>query len=138
MARRSSCPVACALDLAGDKWTLLVVRDLLRGRRTYGELAASPEGIPTNILADRLRRLEEGGLIVAAPYQERPLRYAYALTGRGRGLRDVLSALARWGKRHIRGTRVFADLIPAKGAPELQSDKVREIARRAFRGPRPR
>lgn len=109
MARRSSCPVACALDLAGDKWTLLVVRDLLRGRRTYGELAASPEGIPTNILAERLRRLEEGGLVEARPYQERPVRYAYALTQKGLGLKDVLTALARWGKRHIPRTRVFAE-----------------------------
>ena len=109
MQRRSNCPVACALDLAGDKWTLLVVRDLLRGRKTYGELAASPEGIPTNILADRLRRMEAGGLIQATAYQERPLRYAYALTAKGRGLEDVLSALARWGRRNIPGTRVFPE-----------------------------
>jgi DNA-binding HxlR family transcriptional regulator len=109
MQRRSNCPVACALDLAGDKWTLLVVRDLLRGRKTYGELAASPEGIPTNILADRLRRMEAGGLIEATAYQKRPVRYAYALTEKGRGLEAVLSALARWGKRHIPGTRVFPE-----------------------------
>ena len=73
MKKRSTCPVACALDLAGDKWTLLVVRDLLRGRKTYGELADSPERIPTNILADRLKRMEEGGLIEATPYQQRPV-----------------------------------------------------------------
>jgi DNA-binding HxlR family transcriptional regulator len=109
MQRRSNCPVACALDLAGDRWTLLVVRDLLRGRRTYGELAASPEGIPTNILADRLRRMEAGGLVKATAYQRRPVRYAYALTAKGRGLEEVLSALARWGKRHIPRTRVFAE-----------------------------
>jgi DNA-binding HxlR family transcriptional regulator len=110
MQRRSHCPVACALDLAGDKWTLLVVRDLLRGRKTYGELAASPEGIPTNILADRLRRMEAGGLIEATAYQKRPVRYAYALTEKGRDLEEVLGALARWGKRHIPGTRVFPEL----------------------------
>jgi DNA-binding HxlR family transcriptional regulator len=105
-ARRSSCPAACALDLAGDKWTLLVVRDLLRGRSTYGELADSPEAIPTNILADRLRRMEAAGLIEAAPYQDKPVRYRYALTPKGRGLRGVLAALARWGKRHVPGTRI--------------------------------
>ena len=104
--RRSSCPAACALDIAGDKWTLLVVRDLLRGRRTYGELAASDEGIPTNILADRLRRMEESGLIKSTPYQERPMRYAYALTEKGRDLGAVLAALARWGERHVPGTRI--------------------------------
>ena len=109
MKRRSACPVACALDLAGDKWTLLVVRDLLRGRQTYGALADSPEGIPTNILADRLRRLEEGGLVRATPYQKRPVRYAYALTEKGLGLEDVMRAFGRWGTRHLRGTRAFPE-----------------------------
>jgi len=108
-SKRSRCPAACALDIAGDKWTLLVVRDLLRGRTTYGALAASPEGIPTNILADRLRRLEEFGLVKAVPYQRRPVRYAYSLTEKGLGLEDVLASLARWGKRHIRGTVVMPE-----------------------------
>ena len=106
MKRRSSCPAACALDLAGDKWTLLVVRDLLRGLHTYGELAASDEGIPTNILADRLRRMEQTGIVEAKHYQQRPVRYRYELTEKGRGLGDVLAALARWGKRNVAGTRV--------------------------------
>ena len=107
--RRSTCPAACALDVAGDRWTLLIVRDLLRGRTTYGALADAGERIPTNILADRLRRMEEAGLIVARPYQERPVRYAYELTGKGRELGDVLAALARWGKRHVPGTRVLPE-----------------------------
>jgi DNA-binding HxlR family transcriptional regulator len=109
MKKRSTCPVACALDLAGDKWTLLVVRDLLRGRKTYGELADSPEGIPTNILADRLKRMEESGLIKATPYQKRPVRYAYTLTEKGLDLGDVMRAFGRWGTRHVRGTRVFPE-----------------------------
>ena len=54
--RRSPCPVANTLDLVGDKWSLLIIRDMRHGKRTYGELAQSPEGVPTNILADRLRR----------------------------------------------------------------------------------
>ena len=71
--RRSTCPAACALDIAGDRWTLLIVRDLLRGRDTYGKLAASDEGIPTNILADRLemprpRLLAELERLVALGY----------------------------------------------------------------------
>ncbi len=109
MQRRSSCPASCALDLAGDKWTLLVVRDLLRGRKTYGELARSPEKIPSNILADRLRRMAQAGLIEAVPYQERPVRYAYALTRKGRDLGPVIAALARWGLQHVRGTQVFPE-----------------------------
>src|SRR5579862_1405170 len=83
---RSMCAIANSLDILGDKWTLLVVRDLLHGKRTYGELAHSPEGIPTNILADRLKRLEGAGIIAGTPYQERPVRYAYALTPKGRAL----------------------------------------------------
>lgn len=113
-ARRSDCPVANTLDLVGDKWSLLVIRDLLHGKQTYGEMLASPEGIPTNILADRLRRLEDAGLIDSRPYQERPVRYAYALSAKGRELGEVVLALVRWGKRHISGTRTYSEL-PASG-----------------------
>ena len=116
--RRSTCPAACALDLAGDRWTLLIVRDLLRGRDTFGKLASSDEGIPTNILSDRLKRMEEAGLIEAKPYQERPVRYAYALTGKGRDLTDVLSALARWGKKHVRGTVVPPEFRKKSALPK--------------------
>src|SRR6266702_1621225 len=93
---RSPCAVACTLDLVGDKWSLLVVRDLLRGNVTFGELQISPEGIPTNILADRLRRLEQAGLVAKSAYQEHPVRYAYGLTEKGKALSDVLLAFVRW------------------------------------------
>jgi len=93
------------LDLLGDKWTLLVVRDLLfLGKRKFGELAASPEGIPTNILTDRLRRLEECGVLVKVPYLSRPQRYEYHLTERGMDLLPVLRAIIQWGHRHLPGT----------------------------------
>ena len=104
---RSPCAVACTLDLVGDKWSLLVVRDLLRGNVTYGELQNSLEGIPTNILADRLKKLEKEGLIAKSAYQEHPVRYAYELTEKGKGLSDVLLALVRWGKKHIPGTKIM-------------------------------
>ena len=104
---RSPCAVACTLDLVGDKWSLLVVRDLLRGNATYSELQKSPESIPTNILADRLKRLEEAGLIAKSAYQEHPVRYAYKLTEKGKELGDVLHAFVRWGKKHIPGTRTL-------------------------------
>jgi DNA-binding HxlR family transcriptional regulator len=116
MKNRSTCPAACALDVAGDKWTLLVVRDLLRGRQTYGELLACDEGIPTNILADRLKRMEAAGLVDAKPYQDRPTRYRYQLTEKGRGLDEVLTSLARWGKRHIPGTRIAPEF--RRGSPK--------------------
>jgi DNA-binding HxlR family transcriptional regulator len=101
---RSMCAIANSLDILGDKWSLLVVRDLLHGKRTYGELAHSPERIPTNILADRLKRLESAGIINSTPYQERPVRYAYTLTPKGNALGDVLLAFVRWGKQYIPGT----------------------------------
>jgi DNA-binding HxlR family transcriptional regulator len=103
--RRSPCPVACTLDLVGDRWSLLLVRDLLlAGPRRYGELLAAPEGIPTNILSDRLRRLQGAGLIEARVYSQRPPRREYALTERGRALGPVLEAISQWGLRHVPGT----------------------------------
>lgn len=102
--QRSPCPVANGLDVVGDKWSLLIVRDMLYGKRTYGELAASPERIPTNILADRLRRLEDAGIITSSPYQERPVRYAYALSEKGKDLGEIVLAFVKWGKKHIPGT----------------------------------
>ncbi|HZF26170.1 MAG TPA: helix-turn-helix domain-containing protein [Steroidobacteraceae bacterium] len=107
--------MASTLDLVGDKWSLLVIRDLLHGKRTYGEILASPEGIPTNILADRLRRLEAAELIRSTPYQERPVRYAYELSEKGRDLGEVVLSLVRWGKRHIPGTRTYSELPASAG-----------------------
>jgi len=107
---RSPCPIANLLDIVGDKWSLLVARDLLRGRTTYGQLIDSPERIPTNILADRLKRLEKAGIITRSPYQERPVRYAYKLTSKGRDLADLLWAVTRWAKRHVPGTRTFHEM----------------------------
>ena len=101
---RSACAVANSLDILGDKWSLLVVRDLLHGKSIYSELAHSPERIPTNILADRLKRLESAEIIASTPYQERPVRYAYSLTPKGRALGEVLLAFVRWGKHYIPGT----------------------------------
>ena len=104
---RSNCAVASTLDLIGDKWSLLVIRDLFAGKSTYGELLAVDERPPTNILADRLRRLEEAGLIEKKAYQERPVRFAYSLTAKGRDMGDILVALVRWGTKHLPGTRAL-------------------------------
>jgi len=124
---RSACAVANSLDIVGDKWSLLVVRDLLYGKRTYGELARSPEGIPTNILAERLKRLEGAGIIVSTPYQQRPVRYAYTLTPKGRALGDVLLAFVRWGKQHIPGTVVLGEVAAsaASATPVASSRRTR-------------
>jgi DNA-binding HxlR family transcriptional regulator len=102
---RSRCPIASALDLLGDKWTLVVVRDLLLlDKHRFGELLGSGEGISTNILSDRLERLEAAGLVERRRYQEHPPRDEYHLTASGRDLFPVLRELIRWGSRHIPGT----------------------------------
>ncbi|MFD1080664.1 winged helix-turn-helix transcriptional regulator [Micromonospora andamanensis] len=105
-APRSDCAIAGTLDLIGDRWSLLIVRDLLfRGELRFADLAASAEGMPTNTLTDRLRRLEECGILVRRPYSERPPRYEYRLTDRGRDLAPVLDSIATWGTTHLPGTR---------------------------------
>lgn len=101
--KRSDCPVSGALDVFGDRWTLVVVRDLWFGKTRFGELAAGPEKIPTNILADRLKQLERVEVVERVAYQERPLRYEYRLTDKGRDLAPVLRAMAAWGEKHRGG-----------------------------------
>jgi DNA-binding HxlR family transcriptional regulator len=102
---RSPCPIANVLDLLGDKWTLLVVRDLLfMAKRRFGDFLSSPEGIPTNILTDRLRRLEEHGIVTKVPYLSRPVRHEYHLTPRGSDLFPLLREMIGWANRHLPGT----------------------------------
>lgn len=103
-AKRSPCPVAATLDLIGDKWTLLIIRDLFAGKSHYRELAASPERIATNILAARLERLQAVGLILARPSPHRAGSSEYHLTNRGRSLLPLLEAMRDWGLSHIPGT----------------------------------
>lgn len=105
--RRSPCPIANALELVGDQWSLLVIRDILLGKHTYGELLDSPEKIPTSTLADRLKRLEDAGILVKAAYQERPMRYAYSLSAKGAALGEILLALVNWGTKYIPGTQTL-------------------------------
>ena len=105
--KRSPCPVASTLDIVGDKWTLLVVRDLFAGKRIYSEFQSSPESIPTNILAERLKRLVEYGIVDKRPYQSHPVRYEYLLTAKGRDLGPVLKAMVQWGEAHIAGCKAM-------------------------------
>lgn len=101
---RSVCPIACTLDLIGDRWTLLVLRDLFLGKSRYDEFLASPEHISTNVLADRLRRLETMGMLQKQPYSGHRKRMEYALTERGKSLGSVLQAIVRWGLDNVPGT----------------------------------
>ena len=104
--RRSPCPVACSLDLIGDRWTLLIVRDLFFGRTRFKDFTASPEGIPTNILTDRLERLLAHGIIQQIPAEDGTKRLAYRLTEKGKGLGPVLKAMRDWGLAWDKSTRV--------------------------------
>lgn len=114
---RSPCPVASALDIVGDKWTLVVLRTIFAGRHRYSELADIPERISTNILADRLAWLEEQELVKKAAYQNHPMRYEYRLTRRGADMLPVLQALANWSLAHIPGRWAQPEWF-ARGRPE--------------------
>ena len=105
--KRSCCPITNALDILGDKWTLLVIRDLVLGKRRYQEFMSSPENIASNILADRLKLLAVSGLVTRRTYQKKPVRYEYVLTKKGKGLEPVLETLIVWGQKHFPGTIVF-------------------------------
>jgi DNA-binding HxlR family transcriptional regulator len=98
--RRGDPHLADALDRVGDRWTLLLVAALLDGPRRFGELAEDVTGIAPNVLTQRLRHLEQQGLVVATPYSQRPMRLSYELTGAGRDLADAMALLAAWAARH--------------------------------------
>lgn len=109
--RRSACPIANALDLVGDRWTLLIVRDIaLFDKHRNKDFQEAGEAIPSNILANRLRRLVEAGLVEKRPYQDNPPRYEYHLTDAGRRLEPVLRSLARWSRETITGVEMPQEL----------------------------
>lgn len=106
-SHRSPCPIACSLDLIGDRWTLLVIRDMMFFKKQrFEEFLESPEGISTNILTNRLKSLEEMGLVEKHPYGNHSRRMNYQLTERGKSLRPVLKAMINWGIKHIPGTQI--------------------------------
>jgi len=101
MSFRSDCPIASALDLIGDRWSLIVIRNLMLGARSYRDFLATPEKIATNILADRLARLEEAALIETTAPRAPGARGGYRLTRAGAELLPVLKELAIWGETHL-------------------------------------
>jgi DNA-binding HxlR family transcriptional regulator len=94
------CSIARALEVVGDRWTLLVVRDVALGRNRFDQLLESL-GVASNVLADRLSRLVEEGILERVRYSERPERFEYRLTKKGAELRLVLLSLMQWGDRHL-------------------------------------
>jgi len=92
-----ACNIARTLDLVGDRWTLLIIRDLLAGLSRFNEIRESLKGIAPNILSERLQTLESAGIVRSVLYSQHPPRYEYQLTEQGRALQHVINALAIWG-----------------------------------------
>lgn len=95
-----TCPIARTLDIIGDRWTLLIVRDLFMGKTRFKEFLASSPGLPPNLLSDRLKKLEEHDLVERVVYSQHPLRAEYRLTEDGQTLSPVIEAIAHWGLDH--------------------------------------
>ncbi len=105
MKRRSDCPISCTLDLLGDKWSLLILRDaIIHGKKNFSDFQNSKEGISTNILTDRLLKLTGNGIFTKLRNSNNQLKFDYELTPKGRELANVVFQLASWGQRHFDDT----------------------------------
>lgn len=98
--RQQACPIARSLDIVGDRWTLLVLRDLRRGHTKFADLLMSLQGISPTVLSERLQSLEQDGIVARRFYSDHPPRAEYVLTPRGDSLAPVLQALYAWGTEH--------------------------------------
>jgi len=122
--RRSDCPIANSLDLLGDRWSLLIVRDLVfRGFREFGQFLAGGEGISTNILTERLERLQCAGIIVRSDHPVDGKKYVYRLTEKGIDLIPVLMQLVLWGAKYTPRHAAPADVLK-----QMRSEPERMIA----------
>jgi DNA-binding HxlR family transcriptional regulator len=129
---RSHCPISLALDVIGDKWSLLIIRDLMfAGKRHYRELLQSDEGISSNILAERLKRLVESGVLTKVDDPTHKQKAIYSLTPMGVDLLPVVAQLGIWGRKHLPVTRESgADAARLeKGGPELLKALKAELRR---------
>jgi DNA-binding HxlR family transcriptional regulator len=116
---QDSCPVARTLDVLGDRWTILVLRDLLRGINRFSDLQESLSGISPNLLASRLKRLEETGMVERAFYSDHPPRAEYRLTAKGRDFGKVVRAMYDWGTAYV--PRASQGLTPRAGDVRLNA-----------------
>jgi len=132
-----NCSIARALEVVGERWTLLIIRDVLLGLRRFDQLQESL-GIARNVLTDRLNRLVDEGVLERVLYSERPERYEYQLTKKGLDLQVALTALRQWGddylsekpprllRRKVDKTPVVAALVP-KGTKTLRADELEAV-----------
>jgi DNA-binding HxlR family transcriptional regulator len=140
-AARSGCPINLALEQFGDRWSLILIRDVMFGnRRTYGELLGqSEEGIASNILADRLKRLSAAGLLTRRPDPDHRQKGIYSLTEASIQLVPLLAQMGAWGRRHTRPSKelsVRAELLE-KGGVALWNALMDELRHLHLGAPRP-
>ena len=122
---RSDCPISTALDIFGDKWSLLIIRDLLfKGKNTYGDFLKGGESIATNILADRLVLLECAGIISKGPHPDNKTKILYTLTSKGMDLAPVLVEIIAWSEKHH---KVHPQAVSF--AREIKKDKAAVLER---------
>lgn len=113
-----ACNIAKTLDIIGDRWTLLIIRDLLEGKNKFNEIKESLKGIAPNILSDRLQSLEKEGIIVSNLYSQHPPRFEYKLTKKGEDLRHVIHALGIWGNKYLSPT--YFELVHKQCGHQVQ------------------
>jgi DNA-binding HxlR family transcriptional regulator len=138
---RSGCPINLSIEVIGDRWSLLVIRDMMFGNRHhFGELlSGSEEGIASNILADRLRRLTEQGLVSRVPDPSHKQKVIYSLTEPAIQLVPVIAQLGAWGRRHLPASRelsIRAELLE-EGGPQLWEEFMAELREQHLGIPRP-
>ena len=131
------CSIARALEVVGERWTLLIIRDVFNGLRRFDQFQENL-GIARNVLTDRLNRLVEEGILERVPYSERPARYEYRLTRKGGDLRIALAGLRQWGDAYLsdeppRIMRRVSDQQPViaafvpEGADVLRADEIESV-----------
>lgn len=103
---RSGCPISTSLEIFGDRWTLVILRDMINGKTKYGDFLKSPEHITTNILATRLTTMVRAGIAEKQIYQSNPKRYEYIITHKGRDLHPILVSMCLWANRYYPETWV--------------------------------
>ena len=112
IVKRSDCPISFSLDIFGDKWSLLVLRDIMfKGKRTYGEFAASEEKMATNILADRLALLETAGMLLRSTDKKKKTRIIYSLTKKSLDLMPVLIEIIQWAAKYDKHTAAPKEFV---------------------------
>lgn len=137
---RSRCPINLSLEIFGDRWTLLIIRDMMfGGRRHFRELLQLDEGISTNILADRLRRLVEQGLITRADDPTHRQKAIYSLTEKGIELVPIFAQIGAWGRRHLPASEALGTRagILEEGGPRLWEELMAELRAEHLGAPRP-